>query len=1094
MKKLLVIALLTFAIQLQAQVRIGEKEAFSTAMLFLKQNAKQESPALSLTEAIPSKHTTQPNLFVYAMEPQGFIIISAANEVLAYSFHSHFPTTDALPNHIAYWVDLYNGATDYLLENPRPNSQHRASQEEVGPLLTSAWGQGCFHNMYCPETEWGPCNHASAGCIAVAMAQIMYYHKQPIIGNGKVSYNCPPYGTLSADFGQTTYQWEEMVDTLHESNPATALLISHCGISVKMDYGPQLSVSNIAKAHNAFSYYFSYPSATLSDRSDFDDETWISLIRDNLDRNLPVYYTGTSSLGRHAFVCDGYDSNGLFHFNFGWDGVADGYYTIDTPSGFSVDQAMIHDLLPVNLIPINSDSHGIIYVTPEGCGDGSSWAQATSDLQSAIYKSQMEGLAVWVKEGNYKRATIQDYAFNLCGDCQLFGGLQGNEPYDYDLSLRDFEAHPSILDGDHTHGVVNIINANHTILIDGFTIQNGVASIGGGISINTNAHIKNCKIWNNQALSNGGGIAIQTTDNSMEIVVEDCDIHDNEAKRGGAISDAGNVAYLRCKIHDNTATENGGGVQSQTSNGQSQYIHCQINNNTARLGGGVYSGSNVSFWSCLVNNNMAETGGGYYLKGKTGLYNCTIVKNEGLVEYGGVYNSDPMGQNDIRNCIMWGNVSQDGNHQIGPLNTHTCCAVEGSSLNSSPNYNAEPENDGDSPGFYIRFINADVAAGINGHGGDWHLQSGSLCIDRANSIPQQPETDLDGNPRLRHRNVDIGAYESDAVAHVINRTFCNDNPFYYNGTLLPTPGAYSFLYPNATYDSLVIIQLDWYTLAGEAEICEGETYDFFGEMLQEEGHYTTIRNCIVYELDLVVNPMPIVNMEAEICEGETYNFFGETLHETGLYSTTNDCKAYELDLTVTPAPIVTMSEEICQGETYNFFGQILSKSGHYSKNNDCKDYELDLLVIPQPALRCSNDTLIEYGNVVQLSASGADSYLWSTGETTESITVAPTEDRTYSVTGYSQNGCTKTSTITVTINKENEEVVLFPNPASDKATIYMPFVDDVDVFNLYGEHIAHIKANREAVALDVRHFPDGVYIVQVKQMKIIYHKKLVVQH
>ena len=1091
MKKLLVIILLVFATQLQAQMRIGEGEAFSTATHFLKHNAKQQSPVLSLNEVIYSKRSGLPNLFVFASGPRGFVIVSATGEVLAYSLHSDFPTTDKLPDHIAYWIDLYNNTTDYIIEHHLPHIQRKVSRQEVEPLLTSAWGQGCFHNELCPASESGPCHHASAGCVAIAMAQIMYYHKQPETGNGEVSYTCQ-YGNLSANFGETVYPWEEMVDTLHESNLATALLISHCGISVTMDYNPHSSGSSINKALKAFQNHFLYPTSKLLQRSDSKDEEWISIIKNNLDMHLPVYYRGISSLGGHAFVCDGYDSNGLFHFNFGWDGVADGYYTLENPSGFDSYQAIIYDISPISNATVNSDSHGIIYVSPDGSGDGSSWAQATSNLQSALCKSHSDSLTIWVKEGYYTRTSIGDYCFYPYGNCQIYGGFNGDEPYDYDLSLRNFDAHPSILDGNHTKGLINAQYCN-SFLIDGFTIQNGSAPSGGGLSIKSNTHIKNCKICNNQAQLKGGGIALLSSENAMEIVIEDCEFFGNEAKNGGAIYDASNATYLRCRIHDNTASKSGGGIHRQICNRPSEFICCQISNNTASAGGGVLSSSQASFWSCLINNNTAETGGGCYIKDKTNLYNCTIVKNEGLVEYGGVYNPESTSPN-VRNCIIWGNVSQDGNKQIGPMETHEFCAVQDDTSFSSFNFDAEPENDGTSPGFYIRFNNADVAAGIEGRDGDWHLQSGSLCIDRTDTIANQPETDLDGNPRLRHSNVDLGAFESNSVAYLINRLFCNNDPYYYHGVLLPNPGFYSFLYPNIPYDSLVIINLERRTIAEEAEICEGETYNFHGEMLDEAGHYSTTINCIAYELDLVVNPLPIVNQEVEIYKGETYNFFGETLHETGHYTAIYDCTDYELDLTVIPVPVVTMNEAICQGETYNFFGQKLNKTGHYSTYMSGKDYELDLSVLPLPALRCSNDTLIEYGNAVQLTASGADSYLWSTGETTKSITVRPTEDITYFVKGFSQNGCDKTATVTVTVHKENDQVSLFPNPASDKAIIDIPFMEEVDVFNLYGDHIINIIANREAVELDVSSFPDGIYIIQVRQMKNLYHKKLVVQH
>lgn len=1141
MKKLLVIALIVFATQLQAQVRIGEREAFSTAARFLQQNAKQQSPVLSLNEVVLSKQSGLPNLYVFTLEPRGFVIISATGEVLAYSLNSVFPTTDERPDHIAYWIDLYNDNTDYTIEHHLPNIQHEANRQEIEPLLTSAWGQGCFHNELCPATESGPCHHASAGCVAIAMAQIMYYHKQPLTGRGEISYYCD-YGVLSANFGETTYPWEDMSDTLHESNLAVALLVSHCGISVKMDYSPHSSGSSIDNALTALQSHFFYPSSRLLWRYTSNDEEWLSIIKSNLDRHLPVYYRGKSSVGGHAFVCDGYDSNGLFHFNFGWDGVADGYYTLEDPSGFADSQAIIYDISPISNTPINSDSHGIIYISPDGTGDGSSWDHATSELQSAIFKSRTGSFSIWVKEGTYTGTGLGDYCFYVFGNSHIYGGFQGNEPYDYDLSLRDFEAHPSILDGNHTQGVFNIQYSSHPTLIDGFTIQNGSAITGGGITVRSSTHLKNCKICNNQAQSNGGGIALLSSGNTMEIVIEDCEFFGNVANKGGAIYDAYNATYQHCKIHDNTASNNGGGIH-RVSNGQSNFICCQICNNTAVAGGGIFFDTKASFWSCLISNNTAERGGGCYIYGETNLYNCTIVKNEGLVEYGGVYNSNSNSPSEIKNCIIWGNISQDGNRQIGPLNAHTYCAVEGSPLSSTLNFNADPENDGESPGFYVRFYDADVVAGSAGHGGDWRLQRNSLCIDRADSIAFQPATDLFGNPRLRHNKVDLGAYESNTIATVINRLFC-DGDYFYNGTLLPSPGAYSFFYPNLAYDSLVIIHLDREIINSEEEICDGETIDFHGQSLHEAGHYSFLTECMAYELDLTVTPLPIEKMQAEICEGETYDFFGETLHEAGHYYFTLDCKAYELALIVTPLPIVTMEAEICAGETYDFFGETLYETGHYSTTYNCKRYELDLIVkqLPLPIvtkeaeicegetydffdetlhesghysatynckiyeldltvkplieLHCSNDTLIEYGNVVQLTASGADSYLWSTGETTQSIYVAPNEDKTYSVTGFSKDKCDKTTKVTVRVSHEEAQtqVTLFPNPASDKVEIYMPFIDEVNLFNLLGESVFRVKANREAVELDLSSFPNGIYIVQVRQLKNLFYKKLVVQH
>ena len=1101
MKKFLVIALLFFAFQLQAQVRIGETEAFATAKLFMQQQAKQQNILLSLNEVIGSKDSGQANLFVFTMNPRGFVIVSATNEVLAYSLVNVFPTSNELPDHIAYWLDLYNDQTDYLLQHPEQQKVPSKNQNTVEPLLTVCWGQGCYHNAACPTDVNGPCHHVSAGCVALAMAQIMYYHQQPTKGSGTLSYSCPPYGNLSANFENTQYQWEEMADTIHENNPAVAKLIYHCGISVKMQYGANLSLASSSAAATAFRQNFFYPTASLENRTNYSNEEWLTMVKENLDNQQPLYYAGASNLGGHAFVCDGYDENGLFHFNFGWDGVADGYYTLDAPYGFSVSQNIIQNISPAIDIPINGDEHGIIYVSPDGTGDGSSWAQATRDLQSAIFKSHLGDYSIWVKEGTYTGDPKEKYAFSLLQKSNLYGGFKGDEPYDYDLSMRDFEAHPTVLDGNHTQGVVSVTapTGDHTSFIDGFTIQNGNAPQGSGILTSNTILLRNCKLCHNYTQGNGGGLSNHTS--SESILVEDCAFFDNEAKRsGGAVNNSGNAIFSNCWFYDNRAGTDGGAIRCNSNGEQNCFTNCIISNNTAQNGGGIAcSGQKPVFWNCLISNNTAETGGGCHFRaGEAYLFNCTIVKNEAIADFGGVYTSNST-QNSIRNCIIWGNVSQGETAQIDPMAAYLHCAVQDDKSELELNFDANAENDGDSPGFYVRFSHADVTAGNTGQGGDWRLQSNSLCIDRVDSIAGQPSTDLGGNPRIKHNRVDLGAYESNTVSHVINAITCEDDPFEYNGTPFPNAGCYSFLHQGIAYDSLVVLQLHTTTVQLEKEICEGDTYDFFGTMLNEAGHYSAMVNCKNYELDLTVKPLPTVYMEEEICEGGIYDFFGTLLSESGHYSTSLNCKAYELDLTVKPEPtsFIEMQQEICEGETYNFFGKHLSSEGrYYHSDSDCNTYELELTVNPMPVLHCTNDTTIEYGNPLQLYASGADSYLWSTGDTTQYITVTPKENKTYFVTGFSQHGCKAMTSVKVQISKgdQEEQLVLFPNPANDKVVVVMPLIDEVEILNLFGQPITRMSAHREAVEIDVSRYANGVYIVHVREMQNHSYKKLIIKH
>lgn len=1101
MKKLLVIALIMCIAHLQGQVRVGEAEAYSTAEQFVSQQGRQGKPTLTLSEEIKSKQSGQTNLFVFLMEPKGYVIVSALNDVLAYSFDSSMPAMNELPDRVAYWINLYNEQTDFLLQHPDQIKRPEKQQHSVEPLLTSIWGQGCFYNAACPNDTLGPCQHVEAGCVAIAMAQIMYYHESPSKGNGVLTYPCPPYGNLSADFENTYYQWGSMADTLQESNSAVATLVFHCGVSVKTKYSSNGSGAYSQRVPDALQNYFLYPAASYANRINYDDEQWHRIIKNDLDKRLPVYYAGTSSLGGHAFVCDGYDDNGKFHFNFGWDGVANGYYTLGSPYGFSDNQSIVHNIIPIDNIPIHSDNHGIIYVASDGTGDGSSWTQATSELQLAVLKSTIDSSKIWVKEGTYTGNAEEEFAFTPLLGCRLYGGFKGDEPYDYDLSQRDFETHPSILDGSQTQGVIGEISYNNdTIIIDGFTIQNGNAEYGGGILLQSNTQIRNCKFCHNHARSYGGAISQYYLTKPRTILIEDCEFFDNEACYGGAIADYGKTSFSRCVFHDNYALNDGGGAYSITNGIHSHFFNCTFSNNIAPKGGGIaiYTSRGPTLWNCLISNNTAETGGGCYLTTKADLYNCTIVKNEASEDYGGIYYDSPA---DIRNCIVWGNTSPDGNIQIGPLQTYDYCAVQDCLIASGNNFSTAPENDGDSTRFYVRFKDPDVIAGKTGYGGDWRLQSNSLCIDLGDSITSQPEFDLDGNPRLKHQSLDFGAYESNTVAHFFEAIFCEENPYYYQDSLIPCIGYYSFFYPDNAYDSLVVLHMidPPATIFHKEEICENETFDFFGTQLNEAGVYYKTVDCTTHELELSIKPLDHVSMKKVICGDETFEFLCTLLNETGIYYDTVDCIAYKLDLDVEPWVNHHMVESICEGETYNFFGRVLHDEGKYFKTIGCDAYELDLTINQPPTLHCCNDTLVKRYNPAFLYVYGADTYLWSTGDTTDHIIVYPKEDMSYAVTGFSKFGCKSTASIKVTLDYSGEadsgdEIFIYPNPANDRVEIYAPLIDEVEVYDLYGFRMDQIEAGREAVTLDVSHYTNGVYFVHVRQLSNHNCRKLIIRH
>ena len=300
----------------------------------------------------------------------GFVIVSADDcetPIIGYSREGRFDPNN-VPIQMEGYLQDFIARIQYGIENHIEADEATAKQWEmakttgklndskstkaVAPLLTDKWNQGCLYNNLCP-TMSGPCGHAEVGCVAVAMAQIMRYWGYPTTGWGTHSYTNAGL-TLSADFGNTTYDWEHMPDSLTENSSeaeieAVSTLLYHCGVSLEMRYGPNGSLANTGDVINALRRYFNYTRQIHKEKkSDYSNEEWSSLLMNSLDLSRPIQYVGYGS-GGHSFVCDGYDSNGLFHFNWGW-GTANGYFALGNlnPLGydFSISNAALFDIIP----------------------------------------------------------------------------------------------------------------------------------------------------------------------------------------------------------------------------------------------------------------------------------------------------------------------------------------------------------------------------------------------------------------------------------------------------------------------------------------------------------------------------------------------------------------------------------------------------------------------------------------------------------------------------------------------------------------------------------------------------------------------------
>lgn len=315
---------------------------------------KQGSLTLAATYGDPGE-----NHFYVLNRPgdAGFLILGAddaAPALLADVEQGHFAPDSIAPS-LRWWLNEYDRAINnsIALDRPLYSSTQRPAKSALTPLVKTTWGQGDanygyeqHYNIFCPKIKG---QNTSVGCVACAMAQIMNYYQWPKKGNGKVSYTTLTNKlAVSADFSQATYDWAAMQDHYgytvlsngstatydfdQAANDAVSLLMFHCGAATDMDYGLPSSGGSGTSGYyiaGALAKTFGYDPAVFHEQRYFyTDADWEDLVYNEIAAGRPVLYTGaTEKLEGHAFVCDGY-KNGLFHINWGWNGLSDGYYAI----------------------------------------------------------------------------------------------------------------------------------------------------------------------------------------------------------------------------------------------------------------------------------------------------------------------------------------------------------------------------------------------------------------------------------------------------------------------------------------------------------------------------------------------------------------------------------------------------------------------------------------------------------------------------------------------------------------------------------------------------------------------------------------------
>lgn len=300
------------------------------------QSVSRSTASASVAPVMTVGQADAPALYVFNRPEGGWMIVSAddvAIPLVGYSDSGSIDPAD-LPDNFKGWLDLcadgIRMASDFGAE-PYSRSVSRAGdpREPIAPLVATRWDQGAPYNTFCPKSSGRP---TYTGCVATAMAQVMKYHNWPdkVAENANLSYKWNNE-TLTEDFSNYEFDWAGMTDTYtygqytETQADAVAKLMQACGYSLRMRYASDASAAYQEQVGNALVSYFRYALDIHNEfRSFHTTDEWEQMVYDNLKNCGPMVYWG----GAHCFVCDGYDKDGYFHFNWGWSGLGDGYFSL----------------------------------------------------------------------------------------------------------------------------------------------------------------------------------------------------------------------------------------------------------------------------------------------------------------------------------------------------------------------------------------------------------------------------------------------------------------------------------------------------------------------------------------------------------------------------------------------------------------------------------------------------------------------------------------------------------------------------------------------------------------------------------------------
>ncbi|MBQ7419846.1 MAG: C10 family peptidase [Prevotella sp.] len=402
---------------------------FVTAKMGVRAQRSMRATASGVNKA-SNRAATRDYLHVFNMDGGGFVIVSGddrTEEILGYSTTGFFDA-EKMPDNMRAFLQEYVDGIQALDDAPAKVIQQkvkhgypsmrvssRATKTSISPLMTTLWDQGEPYDQYCPTYSG---EKAATGCVATAMAQVMGYHKWPNATTTEIPafstdtrhFSCSaiPAGTaINWSNIKNYYGWycvnDNWINETYTDAQAAAVakLMQLCGYSVQMDYycdNYGQSGAATSDCIPALIKYFDYEESTCQwvNRENYSYSDWQDIIYEELAAKRPVLYSGRSSGGGHAFVCDGYDSDDFFHINWGWAGMSNGNFRLRL------------------LDPDNQGIGGSSTSDGYGMGQGAGIGIQKNDGTSTPYVDKMSVYNLTMSQTSFTR-TSSSSNFNLSG-------------------------------------------------------------------------------------------------------------------------------------------------------------------------------------------------------------------------------------------------------------------------------------------------------------------------------------------------------------------------------------------------------------------------------------------------------------------------------------------------------------------------------------------------------------------------------------------------------------------------------------------------------------------------------------------------------